>query len=98
VSAAINRIHLIAPKSKPVPAMIFQVISLVGAVLVLSGYVALQRRWLTGDDRFFNLLNFVGAGLLTWVAVVDRRIGFIILEGAWALLSLPGLIRGGRRA
>lgn len=77
--------------------MLFQIISLVGAVLVLSGYVALQRRWLSGDDRLFNLLNFVGAGLLTWVAVVDRRVGFILLEGAWALLSLPGVIRPGRR-
>jgi len=76
--------------------MLFQAISLIGAVLVLSGYVALQRRWLSGEDRLFNLLNFVGAGLLTWVAVVDQRIGFIILEGAWALLSLPGVIRGRR--
>jgi hypothetical protein len=73
--------------------MLYQVISLVGAVLVLAGYVALQRRWLAGEDRLFNLLNFVGAGLLTWVAVVDRRVGFIILEGAWALLSLPGVVR-----
>ena len=77
--------------------MIYQAISLVGAVLVLSGYVALQRGWLSGEDRLFNLLNFVGAGLLTWVAVIDRRIGFILLEGAWALLSLPGAIRGRRR-
>jgi hypothetical protein len=76
--------------------MLFQAISLVGAVLVLSGYVALQRRWLSGEDRLFNFLNFAGAGLLTWVAIVDRRIGFIVLEGAWALLSLPGVIRGRR--
>lgn len=78
--------------------MLYQVISLVGAVLVLAAYVALQRRWLVGEDRLFNLLNFVGGALLTWVAVVDRRIGFIILEGAWALLSLPGVVRGRRRA
>lgn len=76
--------------------MLYQVVSLIGAVLVLAGYVALQRRWLAGDDRLFSLLNFLGAGLLTWVAVVDERIGFIILEGAWALLSLPGVIRGRR--
>ena len=77
--------------------MLYQAVSLIGAALVLSGYVALQRGWLAGDDRLFNLLNFVGAGLLTWVAVVDRRLGFIVLEGAWALLSLPGVLRGRRR-
>ncbi len=74
--------------------MLYQILSLIGAVLVLTGYVALQREWLAREDRLFNLLNCVGAGLLTWVAVEDRRIGFIILEGAWALLSLPGSLRG----
>ncbi len=73
--------------------MIAQVMSLVGAFLVLGAYFALQRGWLAGEDRLFNLLNFVGAGMLTWVAVEDRRVGFILLEGAWALLSLPGAIR-----
>jgi hypothetical protein len=75
--------------------MVFQVMSLLGAFMVLGAYFALQRGWLTGDERVFNLLNFVGAGMLTWVAVEDRRIGFILLEGAWALLSLPGAVRGG---
>lgn len=76
--------------------MVFQATSLLGALMVLGAYFALQRGWLAGDDRFFNLLNFVGAGMLTWVAVEDRRIGFILLEGAWALLSLPGAVRGKR--
>jgi threonine/homoserine/homoserine lactone efflux protein len=73
--------------------MLYQIISRMGAVLVLAGYVALQRGWLAREDRAFNLLNCVGAAVLTWVAIEDRRAGFIILEGAWALLSLPGTIR-----
>jgi hypothetical protein len=73
--------------------MLFQATSLLGAFMVLGAYLALQRGWLRGDDRVFNVLNFVGAGMLTWVAVEDRRIGFILLEGAWALLSLPGALR-----
>jgi hypothetical protein len=73
--------------------MVTQVMSLVGAFMVLGAYFALQRGWLAGEDRIFNLLNFVGAGMLTWVAIEDRRVGFILLEGAWALLSLPGVIR-----
>ena len=73
--------------------MVAQAMSLVGAFLVLGAYFALQRGWVAGDDRLFNLLNFVGAGLLTWVAIEDGRVGFILLEGAWALLSLPGALR-----
>lgn len=55
--------------------MVFQATSLFGALMVLGAYFALQRGWLAGDDRLLNLLNFVGAGMLTWVAVKDRRIG-----------------------
>ena len=73
--------------------MLHQLLSLVGAGLVLGAYVALQRGWLASVDRTYNALNFVGAALLTWVAIADRRVGFIVLEGAWALLSLPGSLR-----
>jgi hypothetical protein len=70
-----------------------QLVSLVGAALILVAYLALQRGWMPRESRLYNALNFVGSGLLTYVAVKDRRMGFIILEAAWALLSLPGMIR-----
>ena len=74
--------------------MLNQLIAVIGAVLVLGGYFALQRGWIASTDRSYNAMNFFGAGMLTWVAIVDGRWGFIIVEGVWALLSLPGLIRG----
>jgi drug/metabolite transporter (DMT)-like permease len=73
--------------------MFYQTISLIGAALILAGYVSLQRGWLDRQDRLFNVLNFVGSILLTWVAVIDWRVGFIVLEGSWALISLPGVFR-----
>jgi hypothetical protein len=73
--------------------LIDQLVSLVGAALILAAYVALQRNWLPRETRAYNALNLVGSGLLTYVAVKDGRIGFIILEGAWALLSVPGTFR-----
>lgn len=76
--------------------MLYQIISLIGAALILAGYVGLQRGWLDRTDRSFNVLNFVGSALLTWVALIDHRLGFIVLEGAWALLSLPGMLRASR--
>lgn len=71
----------------------YQAVSVTGAVLILAGYAALQRGALTQQDRWFNLLNFVGSSLLAWIAIVDRRWGFILLEVIWALLSLPPLLR-----
>lgn len=73
--------------------MLYQLVSLIGAGMILAAYIALQRGRLSKDDRVFNVLNFVGSGLLTWIAVVDQRMGFIALEGTWALLSLWPLLR-----
>lgn len=71
----------------------YQIVSVSGAVLVLIGYTGLQRGWMSRDDRSFNLLNLVGSALLAWIAIADRRWGFILLELAWALLSVPPLLR-----
>ena len=73
--------------------MLDQLVSLVGAVLILAAYAALQMGRLDPKSRTFSLMNFVGSALLTWVAVVDRRAGFILLEATWALLSLVPLLR-----
>ena len=77
----------------------YQVVSLSGAAIVLLGYASLQQGWLTKDDRLFNFLNFAGSVLLAWIAIVDRRWGFIALEVIWAALSVPPMIKGagGRR-
>ena len=73
--------------------MLFQSLSIVGALLVLAGFALLQLGRVAREDRLFNLLNFAGSVLLTVVAIKDRTIGFIVLEGAWAVLSLVPLLR-----
>jgi hypothetical protein len=70
-----------------------QTVSLVGAGLILVAYVLNQRGHLAPKDRLYNAINLVGALLLLWVAVVDWRWGFIVLEAAWAAVSIPPLFR-----
>jgi len=65
--------------------------SVTGAVLVLVAFACLQTGKLDRRDRWFNVLNFVGSMLLGFVAVHDRRWGFIGLEFIWAALSVPPL-------
>lgn len=81
------------PPNHGIHAVLFQLISVAGAVLVLSAYVAINRRWLKPRHRLYNLLNLVGAALLLWVALADRRLGFVILEAAWALIAIPPLFK-----
>lgn len=70
-----------------------QLASLVGAALILAAYLALQRGWMARESRNYNALNLVGSIFLTYAAVRNWNLGFIILEGSWALLSIPGAFR-----
>ena len=76
--------------------MLYQIISVLGAIMILVAYAGNQRGWMDRETLLYNLLNLVGSSLLAWVAVVDRRVGFIFLEGAWALLSIPPLLAKAR--
>ena len=77
--------------------MLHQLIGVVGALLVLGAYLALQRGWLTLEQRVYHAMNFVGAGLLTWIAASERQVGLTMVEGLWAVLSVPGMLVKKRR-
>ncbi|MBK7644865.1 MAG: hypothetical protein IPJ19_17795 [Planctomycetes bacterium] len=70
-----------------------QVLSIVGAVLILVAYAANQRGKLGRADVSYNLLNLVGSGVLAWIAIDGRQWGFVLLECSWALLSVPPLLK-----
>lgn len=73
--------------------MLYQLLSLAGAAIVLVAFAGLQLGRLDRRDPWFNALNLVGSILLCWVAIHDRRAGFIALEAIWALFSIPPLVR-----
>ena len=73
--------------------MINQIISLLGAVMILGAYFAFQRGWLERHNRSYHALNCIGAALLTTVAIREGQLGFIVVEGVWSVLSIPGTIR-----
>lgn len=73
--------------------MFFQLLSLIGAAMILGAYLAYQAGWLGRQHRSYHALNLFGSALLAWVAIVDVQWGFIVLETVWAAVSLPGLIR-----
>jgi hypothetical protein len=70
-----------------------QLIGLVGAVLILFPFAASQLGRLRTQTWTYQLSNFLGAGMLTAVAVLERQYGFILLEGVWAFMSVVGLVR-----
>ena len=73
-----------------------QAVSIVGAALILVAYGANQAGWLDRTRTLYSVLNFVGSVILTVIAWRAGQWGFVLLEGVWALISIPPLVRGGR--
>lgn len=70
-----------------------QVISVLGALAVLGAYAANQLGKVGLDNLPYQFANLVGSGLLVVVAVVEVQLGFILLEGVWALVSLRSVVK-----
>lgn len=77
--------------------MIFQVVSVVGAILVLTAFAAHQFKRLESETKTYQILNLIGAFCLTATAVVTRQYGFILMEGSWTVISAWGVWRVVRR-
>lgn len=73
--------------------MLLQVLSVLGAVMVLSAYALIQSGIWRELDPGYLALNIVGSLMLGVVAIADQRVGFILLEFAWAALGFIGVAR-----
>jgi hypothetical protein len=70
-----------------------QVVSFVGALLILIAYVGHQMGWVNSRGAAYNILNAAGSAILWWIAMRPFQIGFVVLEGVWTIISLWALVR-----
>ena len=73
--------------------MIGQIVSMIGAAMILAAFGAQQAGKLGREDLAYLLLNLVGSVILTYFAYEAKNAGLIALEGSWALISLVSLLK-----
>ncbi len=69
-----------------------QVIQIVGALLILAAFAAVQFDRMRPDSRLYLTLNLIGSIILAVLAVAASQWGFVLLEGVWAIVSAWSLI------
>src|SRR5215211_3343938 len=65
-----------------------QLVSVLGSLLVLVAYVASQFGYLSAKGLAYAFANIAGSGILAVIAALEEQWGFLLLEGAWASVSL----------
>jgi hypothetical protein len=69
-----------------------QIVQIVGALLILAGFILTQGNLLDANSSLYLVLNLAGATILAVLAFQGQRWGFVLLEGVWALVALASLI------
>jgi hypothetical protein len=72
---------------------VYQLVQIVGALLILAAFAAAQFGWLGTRSRAYLVLNLAGSAILAVLAWSDDQWGFLLLEGVWALVSAWSLLR-----
>jgi hypothetical protein len=70
-----------------------QIFQIAGAILILIAFAANQRGTMSPHSVAYLALNLAGSLVLAVVALLDSDLGFLLLEGVWAIVSAFGLIK-----
>ena len=63
-----------------------------GALLVLAAYAGQQMGLIDRTNPLYSWMNLIGSLVLTVIAFRGQQWGFMLLEGVWAIVSVPPLL------
>jgi len=70
-----------------------QLVQIAGSLLILVPFGLAQLGRLEASSRTSLLLNLAGSSALAGNAAAGSQWGFLLLEGAWAIVSAISLVR-----
>jgi hypothetical protein len=69
------------------------IVNSAGVFLILTAFFLLIFGRVKPDNRWYLLMNLVGAGLACYGSWLIRAYPFVVLEATWALVALAGLLK-----
>ena len=69
------------------------IIGIIGVGLILAAYFLNTFNLLPKESKLFFLMNIMGAGVACYASWLINYWPFVILEGAWVIVSVIGLIK-----
>lgn len=70
-----------------------QITSFLAAMIILVAYIGHQTRRMDANGLAYNVMNAIGSGVLTYIAFRPFQVGFVVLEGVWAVVSVYAIAR-----
>ena len=68
-------------------------IGTIGVAIILIAYFLNTEKLIRVNGKAFYVLNMIGAALACYASFLLLYWPFVILEGAWTLISIYGLMR-----
>ncbi len=68
-------------------------IGTIGVAVILIAYFLNTERLIPVNGKLFFVLNTIGAAMACYASFLISYLPFVILEGAWTLISIYGLMR-----
>lgn len=68
------------------------IIGILGAAIILLCFILNQSHVWKDTDFKYDLLNFIGSGLLVIYGLMIHGYPFVVLNSVWAIISLRDII------
>lgn len=68
-------------------------IGTIGVALILMAYFMNTVRMIPVNGKLFYVMNIIGAALACYASFLIAYWPFVILEGAWTMVSIYGMMR-----
>ncbi len=69
------------------------IVGSIGVILILGSYLLVQMDRLTSPGLRYSIANAIGAGMIAVSLLVDFNLYALVVEVAWLLISLFGVVR-----